>query len=124
MFKFVQDGHVVTVEMRVDEGVTWWELSDHFFNFLQASGYVITRQDFAEYWADQLDEYPDEDYPQDEEEPTVSIKLDTDPNDTFVFDGMNTLSARDDSIVITTTPVDASTGHRVFASMADTLGAR
>lgn len=116
MFKFIQDGDDVSVEMRIDEGATWWELSERFVNFLQASGFVVDRQDFAEYWADELDV---DQYPDDEEEP-VSISLSADPNDTFTFDGINTLKV-DDGITVSIS-TDTSPGQRAFATMADTLG--
>lgn len=32
----------------INEDVTWSELTETYFSFLQASGYSLTRQDFAE----------------------------------------------------------------------------
>lgn len=32
----------------IDESITWWELNELYFNFLQASGYQLTRAEFAE----------------------------------------------------------------------------
>ena len=34
-----------------NDDVTWWELADEFLAFLQGCGYQVTREDFAEYWA-------------------------------------------------------------------------
>lgn len=41
-----------------EDDVTWMELSEEFFAFLQGCGYQIDRADFADYWmqyADQSD---------------------------------------------------------------------
>lgn len=37
------------VKLQNDE-VTWMELSEEFFAFLQGCGYQMTRDEFAEYW--------------------------------------------------------------------------
>lgn len=33
-----------------NDDVTWMDLSEEFFAFLQGCGYQMTREDFAEYW--------------------------------------------------------------------------
>ena len=34
--------------------MTWPQLSEEFFSFLQGCGYVLERADFAEYWSHYL----------------------------------------------------------------------
>jgi hypothetical protein len=39
-----------STEVKVIDDITWWEMSEEFFAFLQGCGYQVTREDFAEYW--------------------------------------------------------------------------
>ena len=43
-------------EVKVGDDMTWYELSEEFFAFLQGCGYVLSRADFAEYWAQYLED--------------------------------------------------------------------
>jgi hypothetical protein len=57
---FVRYSKDRTTEIKVtNPTVTWRDLSENFFEFLQGCGYQLTRCDFAEYWAQYLDECGD-----------------------------------------------------------------
>jgi len=44
-----------SVEHKVSDGdIMWTDLSEDFFSFLQGCGYVLTREDFADYWSQYL----------------------------------------------------------------------
>lgn len=53
VFANFSDDRSNEVKIQSDE-MTWHELSEEFFSFLQGSGYVLERADFAEYWAQYL----------------------------------------------------------------------
>jgi hypothetical protein len=42
------------VEIVTSQG-TWPEVAETFFNFLQGVGYVLTREEFADYWSQYLE---------------------------------------------------------------------
>jgi len=51
-----------SVEHKVtDEDMTWPDLSEDFFSFLQGCGYVLSREDFADYWSQYLPDPVDAD---------------------------------------------------------------
>ena len=55
-----------STEVRLEnEDYTWPELAEEFLAFLQGCGYMISRQDFAEYWAAKL--------PANEEKPAINL---------------------------------------------------
>ena len=55
-----------STEVRLEnEDYTWPELAEEFLAFLQGCGYMISRQDFAEYWAAEL--------PANEEKPAINL---------------------------------------------------
>ena len=108
-FVFEQQEDDVQVTMIVDSGATWWELSEKFFSFLQASGYVLSREQFAEYWADQLEDQIAEDN-------TVTIT--TFGND--VFNTMNdSVEVTGSTITLNVPPIDP--GEAAFSNIVNTL---
>lgn len=46
---FIKDDQVASVSMTMDNSITWMELTEQFYGFMIASGYVLDREDFAEY---------------------------------------------------------------------------
>ena len=52
-FSFIRFDKDSSNELKInDSDVTWMELSEAFFRFLQGSGYYVTREDIAYYWAE------------------------------------------------------------------------
>lgn len=54
-FSLEDDYHGRSINMTLEDGSTWSELSEEFFLFLQACGYIVTRSDLAEQWAEYLE---------------------------------------------------------------------
>lgn len=48
------DEHRSTEVKLQNDDVTWMELAEEFLAFLQGCGYQMTREDFADYWAQYL----------------------------------------------------------------------
>lgn len=51
-FLFSDDTGVEVIIKLPDTGLPWVDLTEYFFNFLQATGYSLTREDFADHVED------------------------------------------------------------------------
>lgn len=78
-------------ELKVNGGLNWQDLSEEFFTFLQGSGYVLSRGEFADYWAQHSDQ--------------VSISIDS-----YGFEGGSDIPY-----------FNYDYGHDVFGNMATNL---
>lgn len=47
LYNDAEEGTEVIVKS-TNVAVTWWQLTELYFQYLQASGYQLTRKDFAE----------------------------------------------------------------------------
>lgn len=55
-FTFTKIENGTKVEHTVsDPGITWWELSEFYFEFLKGCGYYMTRQEIADYFDETSD---------------------------------------------------------------------
>lgn len=46
-FLYNNEEGVEVLVKTINDSVTWWDLTEHYFQYLQASGYQLTRKDFA-----------------------------------------------------------------------------
>lgn len=82
MHKFVYDerGRKTIVELEDDSSASWSELTELFFEYLQGCGYILTREDFAEYVEDAFSDTSSDSFSEAAEiEPSVWRSLRNDP---------------------------------------------
>lgn len=57
-YVFIRLGKDGSNELKINsDDITWSNLSEEFFRFLQGSGYQLTRRDLAAYWAESAGGY-------------------------------------------------------------------
>jgi hypothetical protein len=54
-YTFKREGFNSSVEYKHADDYTWWELTDHFVDFLRGCGFQMTRQEISDYLVEDID---------------------------------------------------------------------